>query len=455
MQNKQSIHGAWANRWMFILAATGSAVGLGNIWKFPYIAGENGGGAFVLVYLVCILLVGVPIMMAEVLVGRRGRQSPINSMREAAYEAGHHGRWAGVGWLGVLAGFLIFSFYSVVAGWVLYYIAGMGSGKFIGLGSDQAGQVFAALLEDPKTLLIWHTVFVVLVMMVIAGGVNKGLERATRVLMPLLFVLLFVLLGYSINSGYFSQGWDFLFHFKPEALTWEAVLVAMGHAFFTLSLGMGCIMAYGSYMGKKDSIGGTVLMIAGLDTLVALVAGLAIFPIVFGNQLDPGAGPGLMFITLPVAFSQMAGGQVFGFLFFLMVGFAAWTSAISLMEPGAAWLVEKLGVKRITAASILGFLVWALGLLALGSFNLTSDLLLFGMTAFDFLDFLTANIMLPLGGLLVAIFVGWYLPREMTEDELALRSSGIYLIWRFVLRYISPAAVAVVFALNLYQKLAG
>jgi len=455
MHNKQSIHGAWANRWIFILAATGSAVGLGNIWKFPYIAGENGGGAFVLVYIFCILLVGVPIMMAEVLVGRRGRQSPINSMRETAYEAGRDGRRAAVGWMGALAGFFIFSFYSVVAGWVLYYIAGMGSGQFIDIGSEQAGQIFNNLLDDPQTLLIWHSLFVVMVMVVIAGGVNKGLERATRVLMPLLFVLLFVLLLYSINSGHFGAGWDFMFHFDPSELSWNAVLVALGHSFFTLSLGMGSIMAYGSYMGKKDSIGGTVLSIAALDTLVALVAGLAIFPIVFANQLDPGMGPRLMFITLPVAFSQMAGGQLFGFLFFLMVGFAAWTSAISLMEPGAAWLVESLGLSRVKASILLGVIVWGLGLLALGSYNVISDWLLFGMTAFDFLDFLTANIMLPLGGLFVALFVGWFLTREISQDELALRCPLVYSAWRITIRYISPTAVALIFALNLYQKLAG
>lgn len=454
MRDRQSIHGAWANRWIFILAATGSAVGLGNIWKFPYIAGENGGGAFVLMYLFCILLVGVPIMMAEVLIGRRGRQSPINSMRETALEAGHHTRWSFVGWMGALAGFFIFSFYSVVAGWVLYYIAGMGTGRFVDIGSDEAGQIFNGLLADPQTLLLWHTVFVVLVMLVIAGGVNKGLERATRVLMPLLFVLLFVLLGYSINSGYFAEGWNFLFHFDPDALSWDAVLVALGHAFFTLSLGMGSIMAYGSYMGKKDSIGSTVLTIAGLDTLVALVAGLAIFPIVFANQLNPGAGPGLMFITLPVSFSQMAGGQVFGFLFFLMVGFAAWTSAISLMEPGAAWLVETLGVSRVRASILLGVIVWGLGVAALGSFNVISDHLVFGMTVFDFLDFLTANIMLPLGGLLVALFAGWYLTHEITRDELALRMPLIYHAWSVTIRFIAPAAVAVIFAANLYQKFA-
>jgi len=453
MQEKQSIHGAWANRWVFILAATGSAVGLGNIWKFPYIAGQNGGGAFVLMYLVCILLVGVPIMMAEVLIGRRGRQSPINSMRDTALEAGRHARWAWVGWMGALAGFFIFSFYSVVSGWVLYYVAGMGTGRFVDIGSEEAGLIFKGLLADPETLLIWHTVFVVLVMLVIAGGVNKGLERATRILMPALFVLLCVLLGYSASSGHFAEGWNFLFHFDLDALSWKAVLIALGHSFFTLSLGMGAIMAYGSYMGKKDSIGATVIAIAGLDTLVALMAGLAIFPIVFANQLNPGEGPGLMFVTLPVSFSQMAGGQVFGFLFFLMVGFAAWTSAISLMEPGAAWLVETLGLSRIKAAALLGVIVWGLGVAALGSFNVISDQLIFGMRIFDFLDFLTANIMLPAGGFCVALFAGWYLTREITGDELALRFPLLYGAWHLAIRFVAPVAVAVIFVANLYEKL--
>ena len=453
MKNKQSIHGAWANRWIFILAATGSAVGLGNIWKFPYITGENGGGAFVLVYLVCILLVGIPIMMSEVLVGRRGRQSPINSMREVAAEAGQSRNWSFVGWLGSLTGFLIFSFYSVVAGWVLYYVAGMGMGQFVDVGSEQAGKIFNDLLASPETLFIWHTVFVVMVMVVIAGGVNKGLERATRILMPLLFVLLIILLGYSINSGHFQEGWDFLFHFDPSELTWNSVLIALGHSFFTLSLGMGSIMAYGSYMGKKDSIGSTVISIAFLDTLVALIAGLAIFPVVFANNLDPAAGPGLMFVTLPVAFSQMPGGQVFGFLFFVMVAFAAWTSAISLMEPGAAWLVETKGFSRLGASVLLGIGVWVLGLAALGSFSVLSDIHIVGMSVFDFLDFLTANIMLPLGGLLTAIFVGWFLTKDISKEELALKCSNLYKAWFVTIRFISPVAVAIIFALNLYQKL--
>ncbi|WP_415882589.1 sodium-dependent transporter [Neptuniibacter sp. QD29_5] len=453
MQEKKSIHGAWASRWIFILAATGSAVGLGNIWKFPYIAGENGGGAFVLVYLVCILMVGVPIMMAEVFIGRRGRQSPINAMKDVAIEANHSGKWSFVGWMGVLAGFMIFSFYSVVAGWVLYYIAGMGTGDFIAIGSDDAGKVFNDLLADPQTLLIWHTIFVAMVMVVIVGGVKKGLENAVKLLMPALFILLLIMLGYSMQTEGFSQGFDFLFHFDFSELSWNAVLIALGHSFFTLSLGMGAIMAYGSYMPKKTSIGGSVITIAAMDTIVALIAGLVIFPIVFANGMDPGAGPGLMFVTLPVAFGQMPGGQIFGFVFFLLVGIAAWTSAISLIEPAAAWLVEKFGWSRVPACIALGLVVWGLGIAALGSFNFISDFKMMGFNVFDFLDFMTANVMLPLGGLFIAIFAGWFVTRKMAEDELAISSPLLFNAWYIALRYVSPVAVAVIFILNLVEKL--
>jgi len=453
MQEKKSIHGAWASRWIFILAATGSAVGLGNIWKFPYIAGENGGGAFVLVYLICILMVGVPIMMAEVFIGRRGRQSPINAMKDVAIEANHSGKWSFVGWMGVLAGFMIFSFYSVVAGWVLYYIAGMGTGDFISIGSDDAGKVFNDLLADPQTLLIWHTIFVAMVMVVIVGGVKKGLENAVKLLMPALFILLLIMLGYSMQTEGFSQGFDFLFHFDFSELSWNAVLIALGHSFFTLSLGMGAIMAYGSYMPKKTSIGGSVITIAAMDTIVALIAGLVIFPIVFANGMDPGAGPGLMFVTLPVAFGQMPGGQIFGFVFFLLVGIAAWTSAISLIEPAAAWLVEKFGWSRVPACIALGLVVWGLGIAALGSFNFISDFKMMGFNVFDFLDFMTANVMLPLGGLFIAIFAGWFVTRKMAEDELAISSPLLFNAWYIALRYVSPVAVAAIFILNLIEKL--
>ncbi|WP_438463039.1 sodium-dependent transporter [Marinomonas sp. PE14-40] len=448
MQEKQSIHGTWASRWIFILAATGSAVGLGNIWKFPYITGENGGGAFVLMYLVCILLVGVPIMMAEVFIGRRARKSPINAITELAQEANKSTKWSILGLMGMLAGVMIFSFYSVVAGWVLHYIALMGSGEFVGASSDKAGEIFNGLLGDPKTMLLWHTVFAIMTVVVVIGGVNKGLERATRILMPALFVLLVILLGYSATTDGFAEGFDFMFHFDASELSWDAVLIALGHSFFTLSLGMGTIMAYGAYMPKKASIGSTVITIAVLDTVVALIAGLAIFPIIFANNMDPGAGPGLMFVSLPVAFGQMPGGQIFGFMFFLLVGVAAWTSAISLLEPTVAYLVEKLKWSRVKASIILGVIVWAIGISCLLAFNEWSEFKLFGKNMFDLLDYATANIMLPLGGILTALFAGWVVSKKVSLEETAI-SENLHTVWMFTVRFVAPIAVSIVFVLNL------
>ncbi|MBY4677374.1 sodium-dependent transporter [Marinobacterium arenosum] len=449
MSKTESIHGTWASRWVFIFAAAGSAVGLGNIWKFPYIVGENGGGAFVLVYLACILMVGVPVMMGEVLIGRRARQSPVNALHELATETGVDTRWSLVGLMGVLAGFLIFSFYSVVAGWVLHYVALSGSGQMVDLGQEQAGDLFNGLLADPSTLFLWHSLFVALVMTVVAGGVINGLERATRLLMPALFALLVVLMGYSSTTGQFGNAWNFLFGFDFGALSWDGVLVALGHAFFTLSLGMGAIMAYGSYMPKKASIGGAVLTIAALDTLVALMSGLVIFPIVFATQMDPGAGPGLMFVTLPVAFSQMPGGQIIGFMFFVLVALAALSSAISLVEPAVAWLVERKGFGRLKSCALIGALVWLLGIGALGSFNFLSDFEPFGKNIFDLLDFVTANLLLPLGGICVALFVGWRLKQSISADELAISNPLLFKVWYALIRFVAPVAIGFIFLQNL------
>ncbi|MFT6916290.1 MAG: NSS family neurotransmitter:Na+ symporter [Motiliproteus sp.] len=454
MRDKQSIHGSWASRWTFILAATGASVGLGNIWKFPYITGENGGGAFVLVYLACIALVGVPILMTEVLLGRRGRQSPTHTFRDLAFEAGSTARWAWLGLGGVFAGMMILGFYSVVSGWVLSYVVYAAEGRFVGAGVDQAQALFDGLLADPQTLFVWHSLFVVLVAGVVARGVNRGLEVAIRILMPLLFILLLLLLVFSMTSGAFGQALYFLFNVDFSALSWNAVLVALGHAFFTLSLGMGSMMVYGSYMPKHASIGSTVLTVAALDTLVALAAGLAIFPLVFANQLDPGAGPGLMFVTLPVAFGSMGGGQIFGFLFFMMVSIAAWSSAVSLLEPVVTYVVERFEVSRVEACIIMGGIVWVLGIGALASFNVGSQWSLFGMNFFNLLDFLTASVLLPLGGLLVCVFAGWWVGKRITREELSMRSERVFSAWFFVIRYVAPTAVAIVFIANLWQRIA-
>ena len=454
-QKRQSIHGSWSSRLAFVLAATGSAVGLGNIWKFPYIAGENGGGAFVLVYLACIGLIGIPIMMAEVMLGRRGRQSPVNTMRALAAEANAHPAWHWLGWAGVVAGFLILSYYSVIAGWALAYVFRSMAGVFTGATADGVGSIFAQLTGDPERLLAWHTIFMVLTMIVVARGVKSGLEQAVRFLVPALFVLLIMLDGYAMASGAFEQGLRFLFTPDFSKITANGVLIAMGHAFFTLSLGMGAIMVYGSYLPEHASIARTSITIALLDTLVALLAGMAIFPLVFSNGLEPGAGPGLIFQTLPIAFGHMPGGAVFGSMFFILLVFAAWTSAISLIEPAVAWLVENKGMNRVHASVVAGGVTWAVGLLTVFSFNRWSDIhplsfisIYEKYTVFDLLDYLTANIMLPLGGLAIAIFSGWVMRRQDSLQELDMGDGPAYRLWRFLVRYVTPVAVVVVF-LNL------
>ena len=458
-ETRESLHGQWSGRWAFILAATGSAVGLGNIWKFPYITGENGGGAFVLVYLLCIAVIGIPIMMAEVMLGRRGRRSPINTMKHLAEEEGRSPAWQLMGWGGLFSGFFILSFYSVIAGWALAYFFRTAAGTFDGLTADGVGNIFTDLISDPERLIAWHTIFMVMTTVVVARGVRGGLEKAVRFLMPTLFVLLLVMVGYAMNAEYasglakpddaspFMAGLSFLFNPDFSKISGDGVLVALGHAFFTLSLGMGAIMVYGSYLPKNVSIAKTSVTIAVMDTLVALLAGMAIFPIVFANGLEPGSGPGLIFNTLPIAFGHMPGGAFFGSLFFLLLSFAAWTSAISLIEPIVAWLVENRGHSRIYAASSTGLVVWILGIGSVFSFNLWSgeEYQIFGKTFFDILDYLTANIMLPLGGLLIAIFAGWQMKRDSCEDELAITSKSTLDLWYFVLRYISPVAVVLVF----------
>jgi neurotransmitter:Na+ symporter, NSS family len=455
MSVQKKMHGVWATRWTFILAATGSAVGLGNIWKFPYIAGENGGGAFVLVYLVCIALIGVPIMIAEVMLGRRGRMSPINSMLSLAKESNVSSWWSGIGWSGILAGVFILSFYSVIAGWALHYMFLSLNGEFQQITAEASGALFADLLAHPSTLIAWHTVFMLLTLAIVVAGVVKGLGRAVTIMMPVLFALLIFMLIYSAIVGDFAAGWHFMFDFKASKVEWDSILVALGHAFFTLSLGMGAIMAYGAYMPEQNApIGRSVVTIALLDTLVALLAGLVIFPIVFSSpSIEPSSGPGLLFISLPVAFGAMIGGQWFACLFFALIGLAALSSAISIIEPTVAWLVESKHYTRQKIVLYLGGIIWLVGLGTVFSFNLWSEATLFQMTFFDMLDFLTANIMLPLGGLFIAIFVGWRMSPRAIVEELGPINQGGYKYWMRILRYLSPVLLAIVFVMALLNKI--
>ena len=441
---QQLIHAEWSSRFAFILAATGSAVGLGNIWKFPYITGENGGGAFVIVYLLCVVAIGIPIMIAEIMLGRRGRQSPINTMTKLSKEAGADHNWQYLGWLGVLAGFFILSYYSVIAGWAMAYVVKAVSGSFSG-DAIQVKGLFDDFVASPITLTFWHTLFMLATMVVVGRGVRGGLEKTVRLLMPSLFILLILLVGYAMTTGAYEQGLDFMFGVDFSEIDGDSILTAMGHAFFTLSLGMGAIMVYGSYLPKHISISQTAFIVAGADTVVALLAGIAIFPIVFANGLEPGSGPGLIFQTLPIAFGNMTGGLIFGTLFFLLLVFAALSSSISLIEPAVAWLVENHGHDRKKACIWAGFITWLVGLGTVFSFNIWSDFKIFDRTIFDLLDYLTANLMLPIGGFCIAVFAGWVMKQQHSEQELELKDARLFSVWQILVRYVAPSAVFLVF----------
>ena len=453
LQNNSS-QSRWSSRWLFVLAAAGSAVGLGNIWKFPYIAGENGGGAFVLIYLVCIALVGIPIMISEVLMGREGRSSPIHTMRILAKKAGRSPRWALLGWLGVVTGFLILSYYAVIAGWALNYVWLTANGTFDGASGDFVSQAFTDLQADPLQMIAYQTAFMVVTIWIVGRGVTAGLEKAIQWFMPALFILLIVLLIYSFNSGGFAQGWAFMFDLKWDAVGPEAWLIAMGQAFFTLSLGMGTMMAYGAYVPEDAKLSTTVVTIALLDTLVAIAAGLAIFPIVFANGLEVSQGPGLTFVTLPLAFGQLPFGAFFGAVFFILISFAAITSAISLTEPALAYLTEEYNAKRQRVAISLGVLCWVLGLGTVFSFNIWSDFFVVGeLNFFGFVDYLSQNIMLPLGGMLITIFAVWLLPKDMVNRQLGISSSAMSWTWRIVAGILAPLGVLAIFIFTVWPLL--
>jgi NSS family neurotransmitter:Na+ symporter len=432
----------------FVLAAAGSAVGLGNIWRFSYMVGENGGAAFVLVYLACVALVGLPILVAEWLMGRRGQKNPVDTMAELAKENGKSRAWLGIGITGVLAAFLILSFYSVIGGWSLNYTLSTVLGTFSGQDSESIGDMFSGMLASPGTLLLWHTAFMALVIAIVARGVTKGLESAVRSMMPALVILMLILAGYGMTTGHFGEAMAFMFRPEWSALDGGVVLAAMGQAFFTLSLGMGIMMAYGSYLGQDVNLISTARTVIILDTAIALLAGMAIFPIVFANGLSPGEGPGLIFVTLPLAFGNMAGGTILGLMFFLLLTFAALTSAISLLEPTVEMLEERTSLPRVSAALISGAAVWLLGVAALLSFNVWSDVLFLGLNIFDLLDTFTAKFLLPLTGLGSIVFAAWCLDRKSVEQELGLSAAGVT-AWNVIARVVAPIGVVVVFVTGL------
>ncbi|MEM7098196.1 MAG: sodium-dependent transporter [Pseudomonadota bacterium] len=435
---------AWSSRFGFLMASIGFAVGLGNIWRFPYVTGENGGSAFVIVYLVFAFGIGVPILMAEIMLGRRGGMTPPNSMGEVAALCDRSRSWSGVGYLNLVTAFSILIGYGVVAGWVLFYLLQAISGGFSNISPKQSTLNFNNMLGDITTLIFWTVVALGLACAIIYAGVQKGIERAVTVLMPLLFVLLIGLAVFNVFAGGMGQALSYLFEPDFSKLSADMLLAAIGQAFFSIGVAMAGMMMFGAYLPKEVSIGRSAFIIVTADTLVALLAGLVIFPMVFNNNLDPSGGAGLIFQTLPVAFAHMPGGMVVGILFFLLLSVAAVTSVVGLCEPVAAWLCERFQWTRPRAAVTLWVVLVICSLLSVLSYNVWSDVSLFGLSLNAALDYFPNQIFLPLGGLMIALFAGWRLNRAMASEELGLGDSVGFTVWYNAIRYLVVPAVALI-----------
>ena len=431
----------WGSKLGFILAAAGSAVGLGNIWRFPYITGQNGGAAFVLLYVLLVFIIGFSVMLAEIAIGRSAQLNAVGSFKKLK-----GGAWPIVGWMGVIAGFMILSFYGVIGGWTMAYIIKSFTGLMAAAESGGAGDVFGGFITNGPIVIAWQAAFMVLTIWVVYRGIGEGIERYCKVLMPALFVILLILIVRSVTLEGAGAGLEF--YLKPDfsKLTGGTFLAALGQAFFSLSLGMGCMITYGSYLGKKEILPGAAVQVCFLDTMVALLAGLVIFPAVFAFGVEPGAGPGLTFITLPSVFAKMPGGSVWSALFFLLLFIAALTSAISLLEVVTAYFMDEMKWSRPKAAWTMGGTIFLLGIpsaLSLGAMKLQ----IAGKDFLDAMDFISSNILLPLGGLFIALFVGWIWTekarREVTNDGTV--PFGMMSAWLWVCRVVAPVAIAYIF----------
>ena len=432
-----------------ILAAAGSAVGLGNIWRFPYEAGNHGGAAFILIYLGCVCLLGLPIMIAEFTVGRRSKASTGKAYSILAPGT----QWKWIGYLGVLAGALILGYYSVVAGWTLEYIVEALGNGFAGKGAEDFVASFQSFSQDPVRPLVWLVIFLLATHFIVVKGVKKGIERSAKILMPMLFILILILAVCSMTLPNAGKGLEFLLKPDFSKVDQDVFLGAMGQAFFSLSLGMGCLSTYASYFGSETKLGKTALSVGVIDTFVAILAGFIIFPAAFSVGIQPDAGPSLIFITLPNVFQQALGAipylpMLFSVMFYVLLALAALTSTISMHEVVTAFLNEQFGLSRSKAAIIVTSFCTVLGVASSLSLGIWSEYTLFGLGCFDFLDFLTAKIMLPLGGLLVAVFVAWYLKRSVSYDEVTnygLQKAPYFPVYMFILKYIAPVAIAMIF----------
>ncbi len=427
-----------------IAAAAGSAVGLGNIWRFPYVTGENGGGAFILIYIIFVLIIGVPAMIAELVIGHKAKRNAIGSFNVIKPKS----PWILVGYLGVLTGFLILAFYSTVAGWTLHYTYLAVINSFAGKSPQELNNIFVNFHTSTFFPIFWQIIFMIFTAGIVIAGVSNGIEKYTKILMPVLFVILVILDIRAITLPGAKEGLEFLFKPDFSKLSSQTVLEALGQAFFSLSLGMGVLITYGSYIEKDNKLINVASEVAFFDTLVAILAGVAIFPAVFAFNLQPEAGPGLVFKTLPAIFQQMPGGYLFAILFFLLLFVAALTSSISLLEVVVAAFSEELKISRKLATIIGATSITVLGILATLSFGKLHNIQIFSLPIFDLLDYITSNILLPVGGFFIVIFVGWVMKKNDVYAELTNNGkygNSIFNVIYFLVRYFVPIGIALVF----------
>jgi len=444
------VHGRWSSAGMFVLAASGATIGFNNIWHFPYLVGANGGGAFLIVYLFCVLVIGLPLLMAEVMLGRLGRASPITAMRQLADRARGDPNWVLVGWAGVLGGFLILSYLSVIAGWALAYVPRMAFGVLAGQTADGVASLFTQLVTDPEKQLFWHGLFVAATMLIAARGLRAGIEPLVRYAAPLLFGLLAALLVYAATTDAFTRALAHLFQPDFTKLTMTGVVLALGHAFFSLGLGAGVMLMYGAYLDDAAPVAGTSLLVVAVDTVAGLAAGVVVFSVLFAGGVDPAAGPGLAFQALPLALDHLPFGRFPGTAFFLLLVVAAGLSAVALAEPALAWLTERFDISRARAAVAGGVAVWLLGLISILSFDYWGFSFKFlgavkRLGFFDILQILTVQVLLPLGAAAIALFCGWVMKPEVTRAQLNLRTPCAYDAWLWLTRLAIPAALLIVF----------
>jgi NSS family neurotransmitter:Na+ symporter len=446
----------WSSRWGFLLASVGFAVGLGNIWRFPFVTGDNGGGAFLIIYLACALLISFPLLVSEFGIGRLGRGSSTGSYRNVAVRAGRSRRWGAAGTLAVFCVFVILSYYSVITGWTLDYFIRASMGQFDGLDALGSGTMFEELTGNPGRLLFWNTIVYLLIVIILRQGVQKGVERAARFLMPAMFLALLVMLFYSAVEGDIVAAAAFLLEPDWSKVSFQMVMAALGQAFYSIGIGLAGMIVFGSYMPAEFSVPRSALLIILIDTTVALLAGFMIFPIVFANGLEPSAGPGLLFITLPLAFGQMAGGHLFGAVFFVLLIVAALSSCIGLAEACTAWVDEHWKIPRAKGVIWLAVIGWSVGILSIMSFGDWSEFYPFdfipafaGKNIFSTLDFLAANILLLLGGLLTAILLGWRVSKAINLEAMGIPDGTLYTFIRVMLRYVIPVLLLVALVMGL------